>query len=78
MTCPYVCTIRTKISTKLPLKKKAIDDVLGDDTNAETVQAKCEKCYHDTAYFQMFQTRSADEPMTQFYKCVKCGHQWKI
>lgn len=58
--------------------RKVVDDVLGEDTNVETVETRCEKCHHNVAYFQMFQTRSADEPMTQFYKCCKCGYQWKI
>jgi len=38
---------------------------------------KCGKCQgRDTTYWQM-QTRSADEPMTTFHTCVKCGNKWK-
>ena len=39
----------------------------------------CPKCSHPRAYFLQIQTRSADEPMTIFYKCCgpECGHQWK-
>lgn len=29
----------------------------------------CPKCEHPRAYFMQIQTRSADEPMTTFYKC---------
>ena len=62
----------------MKLEKKEVDDVIGDDANwSETVETKCGKCDHNKAYFQMFQTRSADEPMTQFFKCCKCGYQWK-
>ena len=39
--------------------------------------ARCPKCAHDRAYFRQLQTRSADEPMTTFYKCVSCGKEWK-
>lgn len=38
---------------------------------------RCPKCEHDRAYFMQIQTRSADEPMTTFYKCCKCGHRWR-
>ena len=45
----------------------------GVETTAET----CPSCHHPRAYFRMFQTRSADEPMTIFYRCQGCDHQWK-
>ncbi len=40
---------------------------------------KCPKCEHPRAYFMQIQTRSADEPMTTFYKCCspECGHRWR-
>ena len=38
---------------------------------------RCPKCEHNRAYFMQMQTRSADEPMTTFYKCCECGHRWK-
>lgn len=39
----------------------------------------CPKCGHPRAYFMQLQTRSADEPMTTFYKCcsARCGHRWR-
>ena len=38
---------------------------------------KCGRCKSmKTTYFQM-QTRSADEPMTVFVSCHKCGKNWK-
>ena len=39
--------------------------------------APCPKCQHRGAYFQEIQTRSADEPATLFFRCVKCAHNWK-
>ena len=37
----------------------------------------CGKCKSDcTTYFSL-QTRSADEPMTNYITCKKCGHKWK-
>ncbi|CAK5090300.1 unnamed protein product [Meloidogyne enterolobii] len=38
---------------------------------------RCPVCSHDKAYFQQIQTRSADEPMTIFYRCASCAHRWK-
>ncbi len=42
-----------------------------------TVPVTCPKCGHDKAQFIEMQIRSADEPMTQFFKCAKCKHDWK-
>ncbi|PVU85391.1 hypothetical protein BB560_007037 [Smittium megazygosporum] len=41
--------------------------------------AVCPKCEHERAYFMQIQIRSADEPMTTFYKCCQqeCSHQWR-
>ena len=45
--------------------------------NAEkTSDVRCESCGFTEAYFFQVQTRSADEPTTVFYKCVKCGNRW--
>ncbi|KAI2666065.1 DNA-directed RNA polymerase III subunit RPC10 [Labeo rohita] len=84
-TCPYVHNIT----------RKEVDDVLGgsaawenvDSTPGKTVyntfsfffKEPCPKCEHPRAYFMQIQTRSADEPMTTFYKCCnpQCGHRWR-
>jgi DNA-directed RNA polymerase subunit M len=38
----------------------------------------CPKCSHTEAFYDIRQTRAADEPETQFYRCCKCNHQWRI
>ena len=39
---------------------------------------KCRKCgSRETSYYEV-QTRSADEPMTQFITCLKCDARWII
>ena len=48
----------------------------GEDTNP-TIKLICEKCGHDEAVWWMFQTRSADEPSTSFFKCTKCKFTWR-
>ncbi|MGB0725129.1 MAG: RPA12/RPB9/RPC11 RNA polymerase family protein, partial [Nitrosopumilus sp.] len=42
-----------------------------------TIKIDCEKCGHDEAIWWMLQTRSADEPTTQFYRCTKCQYTWR-
>ena len=59
-----------------------VDDVLGGSAaweNVDSTDAVCPRCEHGRAFFMQIQTRSADEPMTTFYKCCKpaCGHRWK-
>uniref|UniRef100_A0AC35G870 TFIIS-type domain-containing protein n=1 Tax=Panagrolaimus sp. PS1159 TaxID=55785 RepID=A0AC35G870_9BILA len=47
--------------------------------NAQQTTERCPKCSHERAYFMQLQTRSADEPMTIFYRCAnpECGNRWK-
>lgn len=59
-----------------------VDDVLGGAAaweNVDSTDERCPKCFHSRAYFMQIQTRSADEPMTTFYKCcnIVCGHRWR-
>ena len=78
-TCPYIQTVRHAISKKLPLTRKKVDDVLGGEDawkNVDQTDAPCPDCGHGKAYYMQIQIRSADEPMTTFYKCVKCGKTW--
>lgn len=37
----------------------------------------CRKCKSKKTLSYGIQTRSADEPMTMFIKCVDCGQRWK-
>ena len=55
-------------------------NVLAENEGKETVSTikiDCEKCGNDEAVWWMLQTRSADEPTTQFYRCIKCNHTWR-
>jgi DNA-directed RNA polymerase III subunit RPC11 len=77
-TCPYYYDIDRKISTSITLKKKEVDDVLGEDSwkSGAKTEAICPKCGHNEAFYMEVQIRSADEPATVFYKCTKCGKRW--
>jgi transcription elongation factor S-II len=39
---------------------------------------KCGKCKKRRCTYYQMQTRSADEPMTTFVRCVECNHRWKF
>src|SRR5713226_5542487 len=55
--------------------------VLGDKEDKiktmPTTQVECPKCGHNTAFWWFLQTRSGDEPPTQFFRCEKCAHTWR-
>ena len=68
---------KTKKETKEELSKFNI--VEGDEgkETLSTIKIDCEKCGNNEAVWWMLQTRSADEPTTQFYRCTKCSHTWR-
>lgn len=39
---------------------------------------KCGRCKSEQTSYTQVQTRSADEPMTTFVTCEKCGNRWKM
>lgn len=47
------------------------------DEALPTVAIECGKCGNNEAIWWMLQTRSADEPTTQFYRCTKCKYTWR-
>ncbi|OAF67688.1 DNA-directed RNA polymerase III subunit RPC10 [Intoshia linei] len=80
--CSYHYSDFDKVSSKVYPKLKEVDDILGGSKaweNVDSIEETCPKCEKRRAFFMQVQTRSADEPMTTFYKCCnpKCGHRWK-
>ena len=45
-----------------------IDDDDGEKDALPTIEIECEKCGHNQAVWWTLQTRSADEPTTQFFR----------
>ncbi|GMF08492.1 unnamed protein product [[Candida] boidinii] len=82
-TCPYEFpVVGLTMFERKELLRKQVDDVLGgegawDNVDQTATQCPVESCGFDKAYFFQLQIRSADEPMTTFYKCCKCSHQWR-
>jgi DNA-directed RNA polymerase subunit M len=43
-----------------------------------TAQISCPKCENNLAYTWQVQTRAGDEGATQFFRCTKCGHTFRL
>ena len=53
------------------------DDMNEANALKSTIKIDCEKCHNKEGVSWAFQTRSADEPETKFYRCIKCNHTWR-
>lgn len=55
-----------------------ISNNIDDDDDVPTDGLfKCPKCRNKKTTYYSVQTRSADEPMTNFITCLTCSHRWK-
>lgn len=45
--------------------------------NAVETNFVCGKCKSRKCTYYSLQTRSADEPMTNYFTCLNCKHKWK-
>ncbi|XWS76844.1 hypothetical protein CRYUN_Cryun01aG0212600 [Craigia yunnanensis] len=81
-TCPYVCHLesKVKIKRKQHLVKKEIEPIFNEEDmktmGGSETDATCPSCFFGRALFSQVQIRSADEPATTFYQCVKCKNVW--
>lgn len=83
LTCPYQYPLNKRYFERRLLKRKEVDDIVGGASqweNAAKTEVQCPNsaCENREAYFYQLQIRSADEPMTSFYKvskdnCLNCG-----
>lgn len=56
---------------------KVVGDKEAKLNSLPTTKIDCPKCGNNEAFWWFLQTRSGDEPPTQFYRCVKCSHTWR-
>jgi DNA-directed RNA polymerase subunit M len=80
--CDYVEGEKVKLSNKTIDEEEPDFSLLTFEGNEgeeslPTIKMDCEKCGHDEVVWWMFQTRSADEPTTRFYRCQKCKYTWR-
>jgi transcription factor S len=57
--------------------KKGVTILEKDITPLPLTEKMCPKCNHARSHWWLQQTRSADEPPTQFFRCEKCKHTWR-
>ena len=62
---------------KARLIKKTVVLEKINQVSMPTAEVICPKCGHTKAEYFQQQTRSADEPPTTFFRCVKCNHRWR-
>lgn len=73
--CGYVQSEEKLIEKK---KKDVKIEVMKDEGESlPIISADCKYCGNKKAYFWSMQTRSADEPETRFFRCVKCNKTWR-
>ena len=51
--------------------------LLEGNKDMATEQFRCNRCNKRQCTYYEMQTRSADEPMTIFVRCLNCGKQWR-
>jgi DNA-directed RNA polymerase subunit M/transcription elongation factor TFIIS len=61
----------------LEMALKRETKMLDVDKSMATDMFKCTRCGKRQCTYYEMQTRSADEPMTQFIRCLNCGKQWR-
>lgn len=70
--------VKVEASEKITKKEEvAVVNEKAENTNP-IVEITCPECKNKKAYFWTMQTRSSDESETKFYKCLKCGHTWRV
>jgi len=82
MVCPS-CGKESKSDGKFTEKKIKKEQIIimnqkNTEENLPEVIQDCEECGHNKCFFWTKQTRSSDEAETKFYKCIKCGHTWRV
>ena len=75
--CGYTEGEKAKPTKKIATEEEPDFSLLAFEGNEgeeslPTIKIECAKCGNDEAVWWMLQTRSADEPTTQFYRCSKC------
>lgn len=77
-TCPYEYAITEPLFSRRNFQRKEREDVFGgpgawDNAQKGKVQCPAENCDGGEAAFFQVQIRSADEPMTSFFKVCLCS-----
>ncbi len=63
--------------TEQKKKVKGVVVLEKNETMLPVTDKMCPVCENTRAYYWLQQTRAADEPPTQFFRCTKCKHVWR-
>ena len=66
-----------KWNNMVEAKKKRDENLFCPKISATTDDFTCHKCKSQKCTYYQMQTRSADEPMTNFVSCLECGNRWR-
>ena len=78
--CGYTKNLSDKNEYEVSKKIETEENVkvLGEvEDMRSTIKETCPECGHDEAYYELKQTRSADEAPTRIFTCAKCKHTWR-
>tara|TARA_B110000977_G_scaffold178745_1_gene236679 strand:- start:3319 stop:3750 length:432 start_codon:yes stop_codon:yes gene_type:complete len=68
---------KTLSAKNIAFDKECVADVV-DQSDITDGIFQCRVCGSKKTTYYSLQTRSADEPMTNFITCVNCKHRWKM
>ncbi|KAI8618140.1 transcription factor S-II-domain-containing protein [Chytriomyces sp. MP71] len=76
--CPYMMRLDKTIKKRSFFKQRKVEDIFGQETGAwDEADAQCPRCDVTRAAYMQLQIRSADEPMTTFFRCIGCKFTWR-
>ena len=58
-------------------KKSEVVVIENNEPDLPVMDKDCPSCGSGRAYYWLIQTRSMDEPPTQFFRCTACKHVWR-
>lgn len=74
-----ICSLRrSEMTGAAPIAGGAKDPVENNLDDVADGVFKCPKCHKRKVTYYQMQTRSADEPMTNFITCLYCNNRWKV
>ena len=86
--CEILENLTTDVINDIESKKMSASSIafVTHDTDEENIPEnevedgifQCRKCGSKKTTYYSLQTRSADEPMTNFITCIQCKNRWKM
>jgi DNA-directed RNA polymerase subunit M len=80
--CKKTSSSSADVKAVAPKKPRETIVVIGNEDQGlktnPTTRIKCPKCDNNLAYTWQVQTRAGDEGATQFFRCTKCSHTFRL